>query len=212
MTRNTGKAARSIQAESSQTSSSRRWGSSTSYVLTPPNKRDHTALFWLDLNAQRTESDAVWMRWTSVCVMWNAGSRPVAGLPAQHRRQEDKGGVQELWGDDANECLFYDGHLEFEATEGTTQGRLSGGGGAWRWIRGRGPIAFPMSWAQNPLQRPCWRSVSQELRPLMEKMVVQDCGCLPVFLPLLLFLKIKVFTSQRLERKKKQKTPLDKKL
>lgn len=76
-------------------------------------------MFWLDLNAQRTKSDAVQMSWTSVCVMWTAGSGPVAGVPAQHRGQEDKGGVQELWGDDAKVCLSRERCFESVASKGT---------------------------------------------------------------------------------------------
>lgn len=82
-----------------------------------PKKRNPVAWFSHRFKCKENKERC----WTSVCVMWNAGSRPVAGIPAELWSQEDQGGVQELWGDDAKMCLFSEGHLECEGTRRAMQ-------------------------------------------------------------------------------------------
>lgn len=94
------------------------WGSSTSYV-SRLQTRGFTSHRFFGFIWMRCKSDVVWMSSTCVCVMCHAGSRPIAGLPAEHRAQEDERRVQKFWGDGAKVCLFYEGHFWLWATKRT---------------------------------------------------------------------------------------------
>lgn len=98
------------------------WGSSTSYVSRLQTRGFTIHCFWLHLNEMQERCR---LNELNVCLC-HAGSRPIAGLPAEHRAQEDKRRVQEFWGDDAKVCLFYEGHFDCELLNGQNDNCKSG--------------------------------------------------------------------------------------